>query len=58
MSTTATSDHDDVDLHQQDNDNDLVTPAGSPDGVPLAGDDLEAEMVVVEEDTTLPLYLV
>jgi hypothetical protein len=57
MLTTATSDHDDADQHQQDNKNDLVAPVGSPDGVPLAGDDLEAEMVVVEEDT-LPLYLV
>jgi hypothetical protein len=54
MSTTATSEQDDVDFHQQDNnDNDLGSPAvGSPDA-----DALEAEMVVEEEDT-LPLYLV
>jgi hypothetical protein len=57
MSTTATTDQEDDDNQQQDNENDLVTPVGSPDGIPLAGDALEAEVVAMDKDT-LQLYLV
>jgi hypothetical protein len=50
----STTEQEDDEIQQQGNKskNNLETPVGSPDGIPLAGDGLEADK------DTLPLYLV